>query len=48
MAAIKEFEKIVSNESLGASRMFLKNAVARVCGELNRVAVEIGAVEVTE
>jgi hypothetical protein len=48
MAAIKEFEKIAGNENLGASRMFLKNAVARVCDELYRVAAEIGAIQVTE
>ena len=44
MAVITEFEKIAGNESLGASRMFLENAVARVCAELNRLAVEIGVV----
>jgi hypothetical protein len=44
MAVIKEFEKIASHESLGASQMFLKSAVARVCRELNRVAAEMGAV----
>ncbi|HEY7389541.1 MAG TPA: hypothetical protein VH640_13590 [Bryobacteraceae bacterium] len=44
MTVVKEFEKIASHESLGASEMFLKSAVARVCRELNRVAAEIGAV----
>jgi hypothetical protein len=43
MAVIKEFERIGNNESLGASQMFLKNAVTRLCGELNRVAAEIEA-----
>jgi hypothetical protein len=42
MAVIQEFEKIANHESLGASRMFLKNAVARVQAELNRLAAEIG------
>lgn len=44
MTAVKEFEKIAYHESLGASRMFLKSAVARVCCELNRVAAKLGAV----
>jgi hypothetical protein len=42
MAVIQEFEKIANHESLGASRMFLKSAVARVQSELNRFAAEIG------
>ncbi len=41
MAVIKEFEKIANHESLGASRMFRKSAVARAQGELNRLAAEI-------
>jgi hypothetical protein len=48
MAAIKELEKIASDENVGVPRMLLKNAVARVCGELNRVAVETGAMPLTE
>jgi hypothetical protein len=44
MAVVREFEKIASDEGLGASRMFLRSALTRVQGELNRVALEIGAV----
>jgi hypothetical protein len=43
MAVIKEFEKIANHQSLGATRMFLRSAVARVQSELNRLAAEIGA-----
>jgi hypothetical protein len=44
MAVVKEFEKIAGNDNLGASRMFLNSALTRVRGELDRVALEIGAV----
>jgi hypothetical protein len=44
MTVVKEFEKIATHESLGATRMFLKSAMARVHAELNRVAVENGLV----
>jgi hypothetical protein len=44
MSIVKEFEKIASHESLGASRMFLKSSVSRVREEMNRIAAEIGAV----
>jgi hypothetical protein len=40
---VSEFEQIASHESLGASRMFLNSALSRVRGELDRVALENGA-----
>ncbi|HEY7389685.1 MAG TPA: hypothetical protein VH640_14310 [Bryobacteraceae bacterium] len=42
LTVVKEFEKIASHESLGASILFLRNALSRLRGEMDRVALEIG------
>jgi hypothetical protein len=44
LAVVREFEKIAGHESLGMSQTFLKSALTKVRGELNRVALEIEAV----
>jgi hypothetical protein len=43
LTIVEEFEKIARHESLGASILFLRNALSRVRGEMDRVALEIGA-----
>jgi hypothetical protein len=44
LVLVQEFEKIAGEMSLATSQMFLKSALTRVRSELDRVAVEIGAV----
>jgi hypothetical protein len=44
LVLVKEFEKIASQVTLATSQMFLKSALLRMRSELDRVAVEIGAV----
>jgi hypothetical protein len=42
LTIVEEFEKIARHESLGASILFLRNALSRLRGEMDRVALEIG------
>jgi hypothetical protein len=41
---VQEFEKMAGQMTLATSQMFLKSALMRVRSELDRVAIEIGAV----
>jgi hypothetical protein len=42
LTIVEEFEKVAKHESLGSSMLFLRNALSRVRGEMDRVALEIG------
>jgi hypothetical protein len=44
IALVREFEKIVAEESQGPSRMFVRSALSHVRNELNRVGMQIGAI----